>query len=128
MLSSANNSHLQVKRRYLSRLLSVREVPTSKVCFYQFGVYYRAPTLLPWSSIHTSVLRLIHITAFSACVCGRLLHCSAEIEKFLSLRWRSLLRNPQTTAASVNQPLTVRYLGPLDIKYIFLPEKHQLTA
>ena len=31
-------------------------------------------------------LRLIHITAFSACVCGRLLRCSAEIEKFLSLR------------------------------------------
>ena len=31
-------------------------------------------------------LRLIHITAFSACVCGRGLRCSAEIEKFLSLR------------------------------------------
>ena len=52
-----------------------------------------------------NTLRLIHITAFSACVCGRLLRCSAEIEKFLSLRWRSPLRNPQTAAASVNQPL-----------------------
>ena len=31
-------------------------------------------------------LKLIHITAFSACVCGRQLRCSAEIEKFLSLR------------------------------------------
>ena len=50
-------------------------------------------------------LRLIHITAFSACVCGRRLRCSAEIEKFLSLRWRSPLWNPQTAAASVNEPL-----------------------
>ena len=50
-------------------------------------------------------LRLIHITAFSACVCGRWLRCSAEIEKFLSLRWRSPLWNPQTAAASVNEPL-----------------------
>ena len=50
-------------------------------------------------------LRLIHITAFSACVCGRRLRCSAEIEKFLSLCWCSPLRNPQTAAASVNEPL-----------------------
>ena len=54
----------------------------------------------PWST-----LRLIHITAFSACVCGRWLHCSAEIGIFLSLHWRSPLRNPQTVAASVNEPL-----------------------
>ena len=50
-------------------------------------------------------LRLIHITAFSACVCGRRLRCSAEIEKFLSMHWRSPLRNPQTAAVSVNEPL-----------------------
>ena len=54
-------------------------------------------------SYHT--LRLIHITAFSACICGRLLRCSAEIEKFLSLQWCSPLRNPQTAAASVNHTL-----------------------
>ena len=61
-------------------------------------------------------LRLIHITAFSACVCGRRLHCSAEIEKFLSLRWRSPLRNPQTAAASVNEP----YKNIFSIKFLFV--------
>ena len=56
-----------------------------------------------WGNVFT-VWRLIHITAFSACVCGRRLRCSAEIGIFLSLRWRSPLRNPQTAAASVNEP------------------------
>ena len=53
-------------------------------------------------------LRLIHITAFSACICGRRLRCSPVIEKFLSLRWCSSLRNPQTAAASVNEPLCIK--------------------
>ena len=30
--------------------------------------------------------RLIHITAFSSCICGRSLHVCREIENFLSLR------------------------------------------
>ena len=85
---------------------------------WQFFVCYRANSigtngqilyknLVMWSrwSWVIRFLRLIHITAFSACVCGRRLRCSAEIEKFLSLHWRSPLRNLQTAAASVNEPL-----------------------
>ena len=52
-----------------------------------------------------TTLRVIHITAFSACVCGRRLRFRREIENFLSLRWRSPLWKMQTAASSVNQPL-----------------------
>ena len=51
------------------------------------------------------VLRVIHITAFSVCVCGRWLRFRREIENFLSLHWCSPLRKTQTAASSVNQPL-----------------------
>ena len=54
-------------------------------------------------------LRLIHITAFSACVCGRWLRFCRE--NFLSLHWRSPLWKTQTTASSVNQPLQFQSRG-----------------
>ena len=52
-----------------------------------------------------STLRVIHITAFSTCVCSRWLRFRREIENFLSLCWCSPLRKTQTAASSVNQPL-----------------------
>ena len=55
------------------------------------------------------ILRVIHITAFSACVCGRRLRFCREIENFVSLRWRSPLRKMQTAASNVNQPLDGLY-------------------
>ena len=67
----------------------------------------KSPNLV---TLETWDLRVIHITAFSACVCGRRLRFRREIENFLSLHWRSPLRKTQTAASSVNQPL-VEKLG-----------------
>ena len=83
---------------------NIETVPKNRNTFFGLSDIF----LVQNTSAENTNLRLIHITAFSACVCGRLLHCSAEIEKFLSLRWRSPLHNPQTAAASVNQPLRGR--------------------
>ena len=45
------------------------------------------------------------LAVFDAAVCGRWLSWHREIEKFLPLHSCSLLQNPQTTAASVNDSL-----------------------
>ena len=73
-----------------------------------FKSIFRYKNLIPWNErmLKTNFdLRVIHITVFSACVCGRQLRFSREIENFLSLRWRSPLLKTQTAASSVNQPL-----------------------
>ena len=72
------------------------------------GPFFKKKKKRNWTNLtrHSLLpLRLIYITEFSACICSRWLCCSAEIEKFLSLHWCSPLRNPQTAAASVNEPL-----------------------
>ena len=108
------------KKTLFHRLNGVTFLPTQKVlpsknafCFHvvdtcvhlycQYFKAFRDVLKHPWGS----QLRLIHITAFSTCICSRRLHCSAEIEKLLSLHWHSPLRNPQTAAASVNEPLGI---------------------
>ena len=78
-----------------------------------FVNYLMLQSLKWWIKLSTKFFRLIHI-GFDAAACGRWLHWHREIEKFVSLCWHSLLWNPQTAAASVNEPLRLlRFYLPL---------------
>ena len=59
----------------------------------------------------TSLNGWFTVAAFDAAACGRMLCWCREIEKFLLLRWHSLLQNPQTTVASVNEPLRMIHMS-----------------
>ena len=72
-------------------------------------------------------LKLIHITAFEVCICGRQLHFSREIEIFLFMCWHTPLRKTQTAASSVNQPLEFAHFN-LNLAPVFLPSLWSRTG
>ena len=85
---------------------------TGRVYWFVHGFSSKWLACQQWPMSGLFLLRLIHITAFSACICGRRLHFCREIENFLSLHWHSPPLKTQTAASSVNQPLDVYDLPP----------------
>ena len=79
---------------------------------HYFGQLKELALLFCWLNL----LRLIHITAFSTCICGRRLSFCREIKNILSLCCCSPLWKMQTAELSVNQPLNF-YKPPMFYLY-----------
>ena len=69
----------------------------------------RSPaTRLPLIAPEAAFLRLIHTSCIWCCGVQQTVELTQRDRKFLSLHWRSLLQNLQTTVASVNEPFGIR--------------------
>ena len=93
------------KSRPFRRLLQAPNRPTLTIKNSHFSSKNSPDLTRSCKKSHNKLLRLIHITVFSACLCSRWLRFFREIENFLYLHWCSPLWKTQTAASSVNQPL-----------------------